>query len=170
MWPGWAGQTSPSLETLLGKEKPHVLEGKRLEMRRREHDDLVRLNEALERKGKAHERWNDSQGTAHSGSGGRLHHPGGRWAAGKTAEKSLASAMKGMDKIDSALTKAITLPVLGAAWRQESLRLDFNAAMTHSMAIMSDVSKTMRDKLEKTAMSVSGKDRIQRNRNRQRLL
>lgn len=43
----------PSLEALLGKETPHVLEGKELEMRRREHDDLVRLNEALERKRKS---------------------------------------------------------------------------------------------------------------------
>lgn len=76
-------------------------------------------------------------------------------AAGKTAEKSLEAAMKGMDKIGSQLTKFVTLPILGAGAAAVKFGLDFNKAMTESVAIMGTVSKEMRSKLEKTALDVS---------------
>lgn len=69
--------------------------------------------------------------------------------------KQLDSASRSLKSAGRGLTLGITAPIVGAGAAVGKFATDFDAAMTKSTAIMSGLSKEMKDKMAKTAIEVS---------------
>tara|TARA_R100001480_G_scaffold7322_1_gene14903 strand:+ start:11997 stop:14990 length:2994 start_codon:yes stop_codon:yes gene_type:complete len=70
-------------------------------------------------------------------------------------QRTLTRTSRTLTRIGSNLTKNLTVPLIAAGGAALKFGADFEDAMTKSLAIMSDVSDEMRDKMEKAAMQVS---------------